>query len=114
MGNEEKQINSIEQIERRMHGEFEAQLRQAYECGLEAGRDESVGIELAPFWIVWCSTSLKPPRVRHYSEETAVGESKRLARSNPGQSFFVCKVIGQSFVSDAAIYREVADVEIPF
>jgi hypothetical protein len=44
------------------------------------------------FWLVW-NESGYPPRYRHDTEDGAVREAERLARTNPGQSFYVLEAV---------------------
>lgn len=45
----------------------------------------------APFYIVWSPEERSTPSVRHDSYGSAENEAKRLARFNPGASFYVMK-----------------------
>lgn len=56
-----------------------------------------------------------PTNVRHPSREAAEREAKRLARGNPGVTFFVTMAI-DGFVKDEVRRVELhpADVDLPF
>jgi hypothetical protein len=41
------------------------------------------------FWLVWCPTGSQPPQYRHVDYLEAVREAERLAKSAPGQQFYV-------------------------
>lgn len=41
------------------------------------------------FWLVWSPTGARPPTYRHENYPDAVREAERLARSAPGQEFYV-------------------------
>ena len=45
--------------------------------------------ERETFWIVWCPTGSQPPSYRHIAYDQAVHEAERLAKSAPGQEFYV-------------------------
>lgn len=76
---------------------------------------------IAKFWMVWNPDGRAPTRM-HGTRETADAEAERLARSCPGNTFFVLKAVGgtQSQVSNrpikitAAAPPQAADQEIPF
>lgn len=52
-----------------------------------------------PFWLVW-NPAGSPPRMKHATLERAESEAGRLARSNPGQEFFVLRAEGEYENSD--------------
>lgn len=41
------------------------------------------------FWLVWSPQGRTPPSMRHLTIDTANTEADRLAKLNPGHSFFV-------------------------
>jgi hypothetical protein len=43
------------------------------------------------FWILWCPTSDKPPRVRYSSVAEAEKVADIMAQKNPGMEFIVCE-----------------------
>lgn len=52
------------------------------------------------------------PTYAHTSLDSAIAESERLARNNPGQEFFVMEPCGVSLVDAPSIFRRFDD--IPF
>lgn len=66
------------------------------------------------FWMVW-NPDGRPPSVRHLSRISAVREAERLARSNPGECFYVLCAESVSMVEPKpSITRRLATVEFPF
>ena len=63
-------------------------------------------------YLVW-NPEAKFPTVAHTSRESAVRESERLARENPGQHFYVMEPGGVSYVEKPQIFRDFKN-EIPF
>ena len=49
-----------------------------------------------PFWLVWCPTR-SAPTVRQPSYIVAETEAKRLARINPGESFYVLAAVAETY-----------------
>lgn len=45
------------------------------------------------FWLVW-NPEGRAPTYQHDSEESARSEAERLAKLNPGQSFYVLETVG--------------------
>lgn len=46
--------------------------------------------EIDKFWLVWRAGS-PMTKFRHFEKQSAVGEAERLARQNPGETFYVLK-----------------------
>jgi hypothetical protein len=65
-----------------------------------------------PGYLVW-NPAARLPTMRHYDKKSAVAESERLARANPGQQFFVMEACGVSLVATPAVYRDFT-TELPF
>lgn len=63
------------------------------------------------FWMVW-SPQGRPPTHRHESHGSAVTEAERLARTNPGQQFFVLEATDMRELND--MKRVSLDRPIPF
>lgn len=70
----------------------------------------------SPFWVVW-NPEGNVPFVRHQSRDIAQGEAERLARNNPGQSFYVLASLSVSRKSDVeTTHFDVMELidEVPF
>lgn len=50
------------------------------------------------FWLVWSPAGRTPPKYRHETKAKAQIEAERLARVNPGQSFYVVEAVSCSSV----------------
>lgn len=68
--------------------------------------------EATPFWLVW-NPDGHAPTVQHGSAEAAQREAERLARTNPGQRFYVLEPVAMIERSDVRITR-FDNSEIPF
>lgn len=64
------------------------------------------------FYVVWNPTA-GPPRARHNTEQKALSEAERLARSNPGQKFIVLGAIA-TIEAPPSIRIIRHNMEIPF
>ncbi len=47
-------------------------------------------------YIVWNPASHLPPKVTHPDRQTAIRVAGRMAHENPGQEFFVCKLVNSA------------------
>lgn len=63
------------------------------------------------FWLVWNPRG-HAPTVRHDSEESAVTEATRLARTNPGYEFFVLRAEAKYLKADVQCVR--LEPDMPF
>lgn len=63
------------------------------------------------FWMVWNETGRSPTH-KHPTQASAETEAERLARSNPGQTFHVLRLVGSCCKSDLVWLR--ATDEMPF
>lgn len=71
-------------------------------------------MDTRPAFLVW-NPSAGFPTFAHDSYQSAIKESERLARNNPGQSFHVMAIAGTSVVEVPSVYRENSDYRhIPF
>ena len=73
-------------------------------------------MEQDQFWMVWNPLGYQP-RMKHWNEDAAVREAKRLARENPGQQFYVLEAIAGVEKIDVAVHTYRAsdsEWEIPF
>lgn len=52
-----------------------------------------------PFWLVWNPQGYNPQH-KHNTEDGAVREAERLARTNPGQTFIVLESVGALVVDN--------------
>lgn len=48
-------------------------------------------------YIIWNPASRLPPTVTHDSRPTAIKVAGRMAGQNPGESFYVCKLVQKAF-----------------
>lgn len=62
------------------------------------------------FWLVW-NPEGRNPQYRHCNEDEAQAEATRLARQNPGQSFFVLHATLKVQAVDVVVTKL---VDIPF
>lgn len=69
-------------------------------------------MEETPFWLVWREGGPAPTR-KHKREDLAEVEAIRLARENPGHTFYVLPVASAITSSDLKIDRFITD-GIPF
>jgi hypothetical protein len=53
----------------------------------------------AAFWIVWSPSSANNPKMQHPSEFAATTEAERLAKLNPGSTFYAMRACTQSVIS---------------
>jgi hypothetical protein len=44
-------------------------------------------------YIIWNQNSSLPPKVIHQDRPTAIKVAGRMAHENPGEKFFVCKLV---------------------
>lgn len=65
------------------------------------------------FWMVW-NEGNQNPRVKHSSSMLARSEAERLARSNPGQKFYVLDAIDCCMKRDVEWASEGFMNEVPF
>jgi hypothetical protein len=69
------------------------------------------------FWFVWCLDGGNPSR-KHPTLEVALGEAKRLARSNPDSTFVVLESVAAVAKRDVDIVslkpNRSSDDDIPF
>lgn len=67
------------------------------------------------FYVVW-NPARGAPTVRHRTRPAAAEEAERLARSNPGQTFFVLATVAVAEVPVPVALRELepVDMGIPF
>lgn len=66
------------------------------------------------FWMVW-NLEGRSPKVRHFTEESATGEAKRLSKENPGQKFYVVEAISKCIMPDPVkIVRLETRTTLPF
>lgn len=69
------------------------------------------------FYVVW-NPARGGPTVRHPTRRSAAAEAERLARANPGQSFFVLGTVAVAEVPVPSVLRDLAPVDsdagIPF
>lgn len=63
-----------------------------------------------PFFLVWCPTR-SAPTVKQPSYGVAESEAKRLARLNPGESFFVLAAVAEAVKIDVGVTRFTIDPE---
>jgi hypothetical protein len=56
------------------------------------------------FWVVWQPNN-GSPRVRHDSQHSAQLEAERLARANPGLSFYVLQGVSVTAKTDVVTTR---------
>lgn len=61
-----------------------------------------------PFFLVWCPTR-GAPTVKQPSYRAAEDEAKRLARSCPGESFFVLAAVAEAVKVDVGVTRFTID-----
>lgn len=61
-----------------------------------------------PFFVVW-NPEGGPPTVKQPSYSVAETEAKRLARRNPGQSFFVLAAVAEAVKVDVGLTRFTID-----
>lgn len=67
-----------------------------------------------PFWLVWAEDGTAP-RFKHVNQSSAEVEAQRLARLNPGTSFFVLCPTMRITRQDTIIERfDTSDDGIPF
>lgn len=66
------------------------------------------------FWLVWSPTGAKSPSFRHPSEHSAITEAERLARTAPGQQFYVLHATNLRYVDDMTRIVLLHRDEIPF
>ncbi|WP_342361349.1 hypothetical protein [Terrarubrum flagellatum] len=67
------------------------------------------------FHLVWSPDGKSPPSHRHNSEASARAEAGRLARANPGKSFFVLEAIAEAQVNEPVRWTELVRTDdIPF
>jgi hypothetical protein len=67
------------------------------------------------FWLVWNENG-RVPMYRHDTLESAQTEAERLARANPGETFYVLEAVGLRVVDNMKridFRKDVAD-ELPF
>lgn len=65
-----------------------------------------------PFWLVWNGNSQEPQTDRHTVKSDAEAAARRLARSNPGRTFYVLAPLSSFTVGKEVIERFDRD-EIP-
>lgn len=66
------------------------------------------------FFIVWSPEGKTPPRIRHETREDATAEAERLARSNPGDFFYVLESLTESRAPVPTNITSPVDWSIPF
>jgi hypothetical protein len=67
-----------------------------------------------PFWMVWSERG-HAPTYKHDSNRSATSEAERLARTNPGERFYVLRAM--RYVERHDVIRvelNIGDEEIPF
>lgn len=70
----------------------------------------------SPFWVVW-NPARNAPFVKHESRDRAQAEAERLARTAPGESFYVLAALSVSRKSDVeTTHFDVMELidEVPF
>lgn len=65
------------------------------------------------FWIVWCPTGAKPPRVQHPTFGGAKTAAAEMAQQHPGHEFYVMGAAGVAVVPEPVVWEDI-DSEIPF
>lgn len=66
----------------------------------------------ASFFVVWCPTR-GAPTVRHDRYDPAIEEAKRLARSTPGEDFFVLQAMKRIVRREPIEVIDLDDDDIP-
>lgn len=66
-----------------------------------------------PFWLVWNPQGYNPQH-KHSTEDDAVREAERLARTNPGQTFIVLESVGALVVDNIQRIDLRPGSELPF
>lgn len=65
------------------------------------------------FWMVW-NLEGRSPKARHFTEELATGEAKRLSKENPGQEFYVVGAVAKCVMPDPVKIVRLKDPTLPF
>ncbi len=65
------------------------------------------------FWMVW-NVNGGAPRVQHPTEQFAIGEAERLARTHPGETFVVLEAAHVRQCTNMLRVDLRADSKIPF
>jgi hypothetical protein len=58
---------------------------------IETGEEEMANTEPQKFWMI--TGDGNTPKVRHHNRQDAVNEASRLAKTNPGNEFFVMETV---------------------
>ncbi len=64
------------------------------------GKRVNANSDLRDKYIVWCPTSLQPPQYVYDNRPDAIRAATALAHKDRGKRFAVCKIVGESAVTD--------------
>lgn len=71
-------------------------------------------IERDKFWLVW-RLGGGAPTVKHFDKADAEREAERLAKCNPGETFYVLKTVAAATAEDPPVkWAKLNRVQIPF
>lgn len=71
-------------------------------------------VERDKFWIVWRLHG-GAPTVKHYDKSDAEREAERLAKANPGETFYVLKTTAAAVAAESPVqWADLKRVHIPF
>jgi hypothetical protein len=67
------------------------------------------------FFLVWSPAGLRPPKYRHTTHGSALGEAHRLAAAHPGREFYVVETTDRVVLDSQAMGAAESDEDdIPF